>query len=207
MLIIGRFIAGISIGVLSMIVPVYQAEISPPHARGLLSGWTQLMIVWGFFVANWVGYGCQFLKNTGQWRIPLAIQCVPAVLLLGGMFVLPYSPRWLAGQGRLDEARATLLRLHGGAANANTAKIEAEFEEMMEQIAWEKSNVSTSYKDLIATPASRHRTLCGMLVQSMCQWTGVNVKYVLFARFKLTIATTLARPSTRPSALAAARRS
>lgn len=62
MLIVGRFIAGVSIGVLSMIVPVYQAEISPPvssferseipiadkqHARGLLSGWTQLMIVWG----------------------------------------------------------------------------------------------------------------------------------------------------------------
>lgn len=68
MLIVGRFIAGLSIGVLrydfpcekvevmlisSMIVPVYQAEISPPHARGLLSGWTQLMIVWGFFAANW----------------------------------------------------------------------------------------------------------------------------------------------------------
>ena len=53
MLIAGRFIAGLSIGVLSMIVPVYQAEISPPHARGLLSGWTQLMIVWGFFIANW----------------------------------------------------------------------------------------------------------------------------------------------------------
>jgi MFS family permease len=30
MLIVGRFIAGVSIGVLSMIVPVYQAEISPP---------------------------------------------------------------------------------------------------------------------------------------------------------------------------------
>ena len=33
-----------------------EAEISPPHARGLLSGWTQLMIGFGFFVANWVGY-------------------------------------------------------------------------------------------------------------------------------------------------------
>jgi MFS family permease len=44
MLIVGRFIAGWSIGVLSMIVPMYQAEISPPHTRGLLSGWTQLMI-------------------------------------------------------------------------------------------------------------------------------------------------------------------
>jgi len=93
MLIVGRFIAGVSIGVLSMIVPVYQAEISPPHARGLLSGWTQLMIVWGFFIANWfvhvysfanirVGYGCQFIANDGQWRVPLAIQIVPAVMLL-----------------------------------------------------------------------------------------------------------------------------
>jgi MFS family permease len=71
MLIVGRLIAGWSIGVLSMIVPVYQvsdspgfrnskltkvvhqAEISPPHARGLLSGWTQMMISLGFFVANW----------------------------------------------------------------------------------------------------------------------------------------------------------
>lgn len=71
-----------------------QAEISPPHARGLLSGWTQLMIVWGFFgelriptlltlVANWVGYGCQFLNSSAQWRVPLGIQIVPAVLLLG----------------------------------------------------------------------------------------------------------------------------
>lgn len=53
MMIAGRFIAGIAIGELSMIVPMYQAEISPPHARGLLSGWTQLMISWGFFAANW----------------------------------------------------------------------------------------------------------------------------------------------------------
>jgi hypothetical protein len=37
---------------------------------------------WGFFVANWVGYGCGFLKSDAQWRIPLAIQIVPAVALL-----------------------------------------------------------------------------------------------------------------------------
>ncbi len=30
-----------------------------------------------------IGYGCQFLKNDGQWRIPLAIQIVPAVFLFG----------------------------------------------------------------------------------------------------------------------------
>jgi MFS family permease len=98
MLIVGRFVAGFSIGVLSMIVPMYQvspsnslsrrqeadlqAEISPPHARGLLSGMTQWMISWGFFIANWIGYGCGYLKSTAQFRLPLGIQIVPAVLLL-----------------------------------------------------------------------------------------------------------------------------
>lgn len=129
-----------------------------------------------FFFANWIGYGCQFLKNDGQWRIPLAIQIVPAVFLLGGMSLLPYSPRWLATKGRLEEAKTTLLRLHGGVANANTATVEAEFSEMLAQIEWERENLSTSFKELFATKASRHRTLCGMLVQAMCQWTGVNVK-------------------------------
>lgn len=139
MLIAGRFIAGWSIGVLSMIVPMYQAEISPPHARGLLSGWTQLMIGWGFFIANWVGYGCNFINGDGQWRIPLGIQIIPAILLLFGMFVLPYSPRWLAKQGRHDEARSTLFRLHGGRKSAREDVVEAEFQEMLTQIEWGES--------------------------------------------------------------------
>lgn len=52
------------------------------------------------------------------------------------MFVLPYSPRWLAKQGRYDEARNTLLRLHGGRSQAKTDIVEAEFEEMLDQIKW-----------------------------------------------------------------------
>ncbi|GFZ48519.1 hypothetical protein JCM24511_06267 [Saitozyma sp. JCM 24511] len=175
MLIAGRFIAGLAIGVLSMIVPMYQAEISPPHARGLLSGWTQMMISWGFFAANWIGYGTQFLTTTSQFRIPLAIQIVPAVLLLLGMFVLPYSPRWLAKQGRTEEARQTLIRLHGGHQQAKMEAVEAEIESMVAQIDWERDNLKSSYCDLVNTRPNLHRTVCGCLVQAMCQWTGVNV--------------------------------
>jgi hypothetical protein len=51
------------------------------------------------------------------------------------MFVLPYSPRWLAKQGREEEAKATLIRLHGGAHNARHEVVEAEFAEMLTQIS------------------------------------------------------------------------
>ena len=59
------------------------------------------------------------------------------------MFVLPYSPRWLAKQGRFDEAKATLFRLHGGSSNANTEVVEQEFQEMLAQIEWGESVIST----------------------------------------------------------------
>lgn len=172
-LIAGRFIAGLAIGCLSMIVPLYQSEISPPHMRGLLTGLTQWMIGLGFLVANWVGYGCQFLKNDGQWRIPLAIQIVPAVMLLLGMFLLPFSPRWLIAQGREEEAYAVVQKLHSNIKNEEFTKLE--FAEMVEQIKYEKEHYQTRFSDLWATKAMARRTATGMLVQICCQFTGINV--------------------------------
>ena len=52
------------------------------------------------------------------------------------MFVLPYSPRWLAKQGRHQEAQATLIRLHGGTTQASTLIVEAEYAEIFNQIEW-----------------------------------------------------------------------
>ena len=80
------------ISVLSMTVPLYnvsvtfipivcenphdgtQTEIAPPKNRGFIVGLTQQMVGIGFIVANWVGYGCQFLLGNSQWRLPLGLQ-------------------------------------------------------------------------------------------------------------------------------------
>lgn len=110
------------------------------------------------------------------------------------MFVLPYSPRWLASKDRNEEAKSTLIRLHGG-RTAQMEIVEEEFSEMLAQIEWERENLSTSYMDLVRDKASRHRTACGCLVQAMCQWTGVNVKYVT-PKTMLTLAITLVPPFT-----------
>ncbi|KAF7337060.1 High-affinity glucose transporter [Mycena venus] len=172
-LIVGRLIAGFAIGCLSMVVPLYQSEISPPEIRGFLTGLTQFMISIGFLVANWVGYGCQFLRNDAQWRVPLAIQIFPAALLFLGMFILPYSPRWLVEQGRHDEALAVVQRLHG--TEENTEFIKLEFAEMLEQIQYEREHYSTKFSDLWSTKPMLRRTLTGIAVQVCTQFTGINV--------------------------------
>jgi MFS family permease len=91
-LLAGRVIAGFAIGILSMVVPLYNAEIAPPSSRGFIVGLAQLQIGIGFVVAQWGGYGCSFLEGDKQWRIQLGIQMVPAFILLVGIHFLPFSP-------------------------------------------------------------------------------------------------------------------
>ena len=86
--------------------------------------------------------------------------------------MLPYSPRYLAMVGRDEEGKSALLRLHGGAKRADMDVVDAEYAEILAQISWERENVSVSPLDLIRTRPNLHRTLCGCLVQAMCQWTG-----------------------------------
>lgn len=66
MLIIGRFIAGVAVGMLTSTIPMYAGEISEPKYRGVLSGLLQWFLSWGFLVAQWLGYGCSFVENQFQ---------------------------------------------------------------------------------------------------------------------------------------------
>jgi len=68
MLIIGRFIAGVAVGILTSTIPMYASEIAEPKYRGALSGLLQWMLSWGFFVAQWLGYGCSFNKGPFQCK-------------------------------------------------------------------------------------------------------------------------------------------
>jgi len=134
---------------------------------------TQFMIVIGFLAANWVGYGCIFFDSDAQWRVPLSVQVLPAVLLFVGMFFLPYSPRWLIEKGRNEEALKVIKALHGNRSNQEF--IEGEFAEMIEQIKYEKEHLTANISDLWKTGPMRRRTLTGIAIQLMTQSTGINV--------------------------------
>ncbi|KAF4614243.1 hypothetical protein D9613_007735 [Agrocybe pediades] len=169
-LIIGRVVAGLAIGCLSMTVPLYNTEVAPPTIRGFLVGLNQQLLGIGFIVANWVGYGCQFIKSDTSWRLPLGLQLVPAGLLFVGIHFLPESPRWLLEVRRDDEALQTVKKLHN---NDETAV--PEYQEMYQAIKAEVSIRSRKLSDLWATRAMTHRTLVAVGVQVFCQLTGINV--------------------------------
>lgn len=63
MLIIGRFIAGMAVGILTSTIPMYAGEIAQASFRGILSGLLQWMLSWGFLVAQWLGYGFTFVDT------------------------------------------------------------------------------------------------------------------------------------------------
>jgi MFS family permease len=93
MMVLGRIIAGVGVGALSTIVPVYQSEISPAHNRGRLACIEFTGNIVGYATSVWVDYFCSFILSDQSWRIPLFMQCIMGALLSLGALVICESPR------------------------------------------------------------------------------------------------------------------
>ena len=111
-----RFVGGLGIGASSMICPLYIAEIAPPRHRGRLTTLFQLGIVLGIFIVFFVNLMIQRRGDAHWnalygWRWMLGSEALPAVVFLALLFLVPESPRWLAINGRGDEARTILTRM------------------------------------------------------------------------------------------------
>ncbi|KAH8597859.1 general substrate transporter [Bisporella sp. PMI_857] len=173
MLIAGRAIAGISVGMLTATIPMYASELSVAKYRGILSGLLQWMLSWGFLVAQWLGYGCSFVDSSFSWRFPLAFQCVPSVILMAGIWFLAESPRWLMEKDRHEDALAVLHKLRQGSTPEE--EIQLEFQEIRDVIAADRIALNVSWHSIITKPSWRRRLLLGCGVQAFGPLSGINV--------------------------------
>ncbi|EXJ85326.1 hypothetical protein A1O1_05690 [Capronia coronata CBS 617.96] len=175
MMIAGRLIAGMGCGQILSIVPIYLAEVSPPKTRGFLVGLQGMLISIGFALANWVGYAGSFASGDAQWRIPLAMQLPVPVFLMGAIFFIPFTPRWLVQQDRADEARQVLQRLHGGDSNYLANQ---ELVQIREQINLERAQGNMNWLVALSKMFSRQyvrRTLTAAFIIAMGQLSGSSV--------------------------------
>jgi sugar porter (SP) family MFS transporter len=114
-----RFVAGIGVGMASMLSPMYIAEIAPAAYRGRMVAINQLTIVLGILVTNLVNYS---IRNTGDdaWRWMFGLGAIPSLLFFIGVLWLPESPRWLAQNGNTSKASAILAKIGGVAFSETT---------------------------------------------------------------------------------------
>jgi SP family galactose:H+ symporter-like MFS transporter len=162
MLLFGRTVVGLGIGLASTTVPVYISEVAPPKARGWQVSLFQLAITVGILVAYVVDYA---FAGSGGWRWMLGLAAVPGLILGLGMLFLPESPRWLAKHGQQEKAIKILSRIRGG------ADVTAEMQEIQSTLS--TTSGGGNWSDLLR-PAVRPALVVGIGLAVFQQITGIN---------------------------------
>jgi hypothetical protein len=158
---------------------VLVSETSTANHRGGYLGYVFIANYLGIAVAYWLSFGLSFVDggySVVRWRFLLGFQCIPALLLLAGIKLLPDSPRYLASVGRLDDAREVLEHVRGGYG----PEVEQEF---LEIAAFAKDSQASSPMQFAKILAGRggkeghhlgRRAWLCLWLQIMASWTGIT---------------------------------
>nr|KAJ0203345.1 hypothetical protein LSAT_V11C500242910 [Lactuca sativa] len=157
----GRLSIGYGVGVISYVVPVYIAEITPKNLRGAFTDVNQLMISIGISVM-WL------LGILIHWRTLALIGGIPCVLQVVGLFFIPESPRWLAKIGLWKECENALQKLRG--ENAEISEEAAEIRDYTETL----DQISESRVFDLFQPEYAKSLIIGVGLMVLQQFGGVN---------------------------------
>lgn len=173
---VGRCVSGIAVGILSAIVPLYQAEASPKWVRGLVVFTYQWAITWGLLLASAVCQGTRRINNSGSYRIPVGLQFLWALILSSGMLFLPESPRYYVQKDNIQKALNSLSKLRR--LPTDDADLIEELVEIKANHDYELSFGKTTMLDCFRNGGGRHkqvlRMFTGIGVQVFQQCSGIN---------------------------------
>ncbi len=177
MLYLARMIGGIAFGAALVIAPIYIAEISAAKNRGKLVAIQQLNIILGYFAAFLSNYffnvahssgTSEFLTDQNVWRWMLGVEFFPAILYFILLFLIPKSPRWLYTKNHINEAKTTLIKIHGSEmAKKEEATISSALKKQVEKV-----KLSALFH-----PSLRFVLFVGIVIGILQQITGINAVY------------------------------
>lgn len=170
---LGRWVAGLGVGGLSVLTPMYQSETAPRHIRGAMVGCYQLFITLGIFVAYCINYGTEANHDASAWRIPMGVGFIPPALMVAGICFLPESPRWDYRNDNIDRARDTIARSYG--VGTRHPEVQREMREIQAKFDAEFAGGSKpKWIEIFTGPRMAYRTLLGVCLQALQQLTGAN---------------------------------
>ncbi|SCO78002.1 related to sugar transporter [Fusarium oxysporum] len=174
MMIVGRIVAGVGMGTVNSTVPVMQAEFSPKSSRGIYVCAQLSTLNFGIFLVYWIDYALSSHTGSYAWRVPVILQCVPILAIMGLLFVIPETPRWLAAHDRPEECLKVLAQIQG--TSTDDPEVQVLHSVITQTVAYETSIGSGSWKDLLKEDSikSRKRLLLACFLQAAQQLGGIN---------------------------------
>ncbi|KAG1880212.1 general substrate transporter [Suillus subluteus] len=204
-LVVARIITGIGNGLNTSTVPSYHAELSSAAKRGALIFIEGSLITFGVMISYWIDFGLFWASgSSAQWRVPIALQIVLALVMVFGIGFLPESPRWLVKQNRNAEAIAVISALEN--KSPDDTEVQRTYHAIREAVAIEDFGTSSGpggkdapqnlkrspLRKLFVGGRSQHfrRASLGVINQCFQQITGINlITYyatILFQRLGLS---------------------
>ncbi|GAP92562.1 putative hexose transporter-like protein [Rosellinia necatrix] len=169
---IGRFTTGISIGSLSVVVPMYQSECSPAIIRGILVSTYQLFItfgIWSSYMADWI---TSEVPDSASWRVPNGLGFIWSLFLGVSILLLPESPRYACMKGRTREAGRTIAQLTG--LDEHNPVVSEQLREIADKLKEENEKGKANWIEIFTGPRMFYRTILGIVLQAGQQLTGAN---------------------------------
>ena len=176
MLLFFRFIQGLIVGGVSVVVPMYIAEISPAKIRGKLVAFNQFNVVTAILVAYLSNYFIAKLISPDAWRTMIAVEAVPALLFFLLLFKVPASPRWLLLKNMPQEAKEVFTHL--GFENPDL-----EVTQILDSLNEDHTETSTT----LFSKEHSFPVICTILIAMFNQLAGINaIIYYAPRIFELT---------------------
>lgn len=184
-LIVGRVISGIGIGLISAVVPLYQAEAAEKNMRGAIISSYQWTITIGLLISNAIAQSTHSRNDLSSYRIPLALQYIWSVFLAVGMIFLPESPRYFILKDEINKAAKSLSFLRG--IPIEDPRLLEELVEIKATCDYEasfgKTTVWDCFKSSESRPKQRLRIFTGIMIQVFQQFSGINFIFYYGLRF------------------------
>lgn len=169
---LGRWVAGLGVGALSVMTPMYMSETAPRMIRGSMVSCYQLFITLGILVADCINYGTEADPNARSWRIPMGIGFIWSAIMAFGIWSLPESPRWDYRKGNIERARKTISTVYG--VSQSHYEVNREMREIKAKFDVENAGGKHPFYEVFTGPRMGYRVLLGATLQMLQQLTGAN---------------------------------
>lgn len=177
MFIAARFIAGWGSWGFLAVTPTYSAELAPPGLRGFFVGMNGVNIALGYALASYMGMAFYFSHDdAAKWRGPLGVALLWPLMMVGVMFLVPESPRFLLMKGKVEKAREIVYRLHKVKGDPDQEFARGEFYQMQKQAEYDKT-LEPGWWAMFTKKCYRRRTALAMGFAFVGQSTGVLGKF------------------------------